>query len=153
MKKIIVAAVLVIALGGYWWWSSRTDGSAVIAGSNPPATTVPQTTPTGSSTPPTTPQQTGQYKDGTYTGSIANSVYGNVQVAAVVSGGRLSDVQFITFPNSTPHSIQVSGSALPALKTEAIASQSAQVNVVSGATQTSEAFQQSLGSALVQAQS
>jgi uncharacterized protein with FMN-binding domain len=41
--------------------------------------------------------------------------------------------------------------ALPILKQEAIAAQSANVSIVSGATQDSQAFQQSLGAALAEA--
>jgi uncharacterized protein with FMN-binding domain len=148
MKKIIIAVVLVVALGAYWWWSSRTDSATVAMGTETPVSTSASSSPSTSGA-----TSTGQYKDGTYTGTTANSVYGDVQVAAVVSGGKLTDVQFITFPKTPDHSLQVSNTALPTLKTEAIAMQSAQVSIVSGATQTSEAFQQSLQSALTQAQS
>jgi len=96
---------------------------------------------------------TGQYRNGTYTGSAADAFYGTVQVAAVVSGGKLTDVKFLKYPNEPGHTSEVSSMAIPQLKKEAIASQSATVDIVSGATQTSQAFQQSLASALSQAKS
>ncbi len=93
----------------------------------------------------------GLYKDGSYTGTAADAFYGTIQVKAVVSGGQLTDVQFLQYPNTPGHSSEVSNFALPQLKQEAIAAQSANVNIVSGATQDSQAFQQSLASALAQA--
>lgn len=112
-----------------------------------PATLASGTT-SATSTPGSTTTSQGQYKDGTYTGTAANAFYGTIQVAAVVSGGALTDVQFLQYPNEPGHSTQVSNEALPRLKQEAIAAQNANVDIVSGATQDSQAFQQSLASAL-----
>lgn len=135
---------------------TATDTSTSTATATAPVTTAPTatTSTTATTSPATTPVVTatsGEYKDGTYTGSVANAFYGNVQVAAVISGGKLTDVQLLQAPNDNGHSAQVTRSATPQLKTEAIASQSANVNVISGATQTSQAFIQSLASALSQA--
>ncbi|HEY5220692.1 MAG TPA: peptidoglycan-binding protein [Candidatus Paceibacterota bacterium] len=100
----------------------------------------------------TTATTTGQYKDGTYTGSVADAFYGKLQATVVIQGGAIVDVQFPQAP-SGGHSGQVSAFALPQLRQEAITAQSANVNIVSGATQDSEAFQQSLASALAEAKS
>ena len=70
---------------------------------------------------------------------------------AVIQNGKITDVQFLQYPNDNGHSARVSSFSMPALKQEAIAAQSANVDVVSGATQTSEAFRQSLADALAQA--
>ncbi len=93
----------------------------------------------------------GIYKNGDYTGNIADAYYGNVQVKAIVSGGKITDVQFLDYPNDRQNSIRINTYAMPILKSEAIKVQSAKVDVVSGATATSEAFQESLASALAQA--
>jgi uncharacterized protein with FMN-binding domain len=93
----------------------------------------------------------GQYKDGIYTGSVADAIYGKLQLVVTVSGGKITNVTWPIYPNTPGHSSQVSATALPKLEQEAIVSQSANVNVVSGATQDSTAFQQSLASALAQA--
>jgi uncharacterized protein with FMN-binding domain len=95
----------------------------------------------------------GRYNDGEYTGIAANSFYGDVQVKAIISGGKLTDIQFLIFPNDRGQSLSISNQSLPQLKSEAIAAQSANVNIVSGATQTSETFIASLESALTQASS
>jgi uncharacterized protein with FMN-binding domain len=94
----------------------------------------------------------GQYTDGTYTGSAANAYYGTVQVQAVIQNGKITNVQFLQYANDRSTSVAINDRAIPILQSEAIASQSANVNIVSGATFTSQAFEQSLGSALQQAQ-
>lgn len=95
--------------------------------------------------------QSGQYKDGTYTGSVADAYYGNIQVQAIISGGKLSDVVFLQYPNDRNRSIAINTQAMPYLKSEAIQAQSANVNIISGASDSSSAFVQSLGDALAQA--
>ena len=115
-----------------------------------PSPTKPSTTVT-STPPPTPPAPKGQYRDGSYTGSVADAFYGNVQVEAVISGGKLADVQFLQYPNDRRTSVMISNMAMPSLKSEAIQAQSAQVDAVSGASDTSAAFVQSLSSALAQA--
>ncbi len=98
-----------------------------------------------------TPSPSGMYKDGTFTGSVADAFYGNIQVQAVVSGGRLTDVVFLQYPNDNPTSQYVNSQALPYLKQEALQAQSANVDLISGASASSQAFQQSLADALAQA--
>jgi len=93
------------------------------------------------------------YKNGTYTGGVADAYYGNVQVEAIVNGGKLADVQFLQYPNTHSTSVYINSQAMPYLKQEAIQAQNASVDIVSGATYTSMAFQQSLASALTQAKS
>ena len=94
---------------------------------------------------------TGLYKDGQYTGVSANAYYGNIQVQATVSGGKLTDVQFLDYPQDRGTSVRINSYAMPHLRQEAIQAQSANVNTVSGATDSSGAFRQSLTSALAQA--
>jgi uncharacterized protein with FMN-binding domain len=93
----------------------------------------------------------GTYANGTYTGSAVDAYYGTVQVKAVVQNGQLADVTFLQYPSDRSTSRYINGQAMPMLTQEAIAAQSAQVNGISGATFTSQAFQQSLHSALMQA--
>ena len=93
----------------------------------------------------------GMYADGSYIGPAADAYYGTVQVKAVIKNGQLADVRFLQYPNTHSYSVYVNNQAMPMLTQEAIQAQSAQVSGVSGATFTSQAFQQSLASALVQA--
>jgi uncharacterized protein with FMN-binding domain len=94
---------------------------------------------------------TGLFKDGQYDGNAANAYYGLVQVRAIIQGGNLTDVQFLSYPNDRNTSIQINTYAIPKLTAEAVKAQSAQVNIVSGATNTSRAFMNSLSNALNQA--
>lgn len=109
-----------------------------------------QTTPT-QTLPPVAPATNGKYKNGTYTGLVADASYGNVQVQAIINGGKLTDIVVLQYPNDRQHSIQVANYSLPRLKQEAIAAQSADINSISGASYTSDAYIQSLGDALSQA--
>ena len=134
------------------------DGARRIATTSIPALrqTPPPTTPTPAPTPSPTPTPTpttsnGQYKNGTYAGPVTDAYYGPMQVQAVVKNGQLADVQVLQYPNDRGTSQSINGAALPQLVQEAIQAQSANVNIVSGATQSSEAFAQSLASALAQA--
>lgn len=100
---------------------------------------------------PTIPVNKGQYKDGQYTGDTFDAFYGNVQVKAIIQNGKITDVQFLQSPNDRQTSIMINSQAMPLLTQEAIQAQNSQVDIISGATDTSKAFIQSLGSALSQA--
>ena len=91
------------------------------------------------------------YKDGEYVGPVTDAYYGLVQVKAVIQQGKIADVQFLQYPNDRRTSIRINNIAMPYLVTEAIQAQSAQVDIISGATLTSEAFAESLQSALATA--
>lgn len=90
------------------------------------------------------------FKNGTYTGSAVNNGHGIVQVQAVISGGKITDVVFLQIPSGGTSSM-INTRAMPLLKQQAIAIQSANVSGVSGASDTSAAFIESLGAALTQA--
>ena len=92
--------------------------------------------------------QNGAYKDGTYPGPIAKTVFGPVQVQAVIQGGRIIDVQFLDYPRARRTSVSINSVANPRLQQEAIQIQSAQVHLISGATITARAFIESLRGAL-----
>ena len=115
----------------------------------PPRATEP---PAPTAAPPTLgPVARAGYKDGEYSGPVTDAYYGLVQVKAVIQQGKIADVQFLQFPNDRRTSIRINNIAMPYLITEAIQAQSAQVDIISGATLTSEAFAQSLQSALASA--
>jgi uncharacterized protein with FMN-binding domain len=92
-----------------------------------------------------------QFKDGTYTGTPADAYYGNVQVRAVISSGKLVSVAVLDYPADRSRSRAINSYALPQLATEVVRAQSASVNIVSGATLTSKAYMRSVASALAQA--
>lgn len=93
------------------------------------------------------------YSDGVYTGPAADAYYGIIQIQALVQGGRLTALKVLKYPNDRRTSININRQALPMLRDEAISAQSADVDIISGATLTSKAFIQSLGGALRKASS
>lgn len=121
-----------------------------ITGSTTPssAPVVPTPAQTKPMMQPMMPTNMGLYKNGSYIGSTIDAYYGFVQVKAIVQSGKISDVQFLQYPNDRSNSREINNQAMPLLKQEAIQAQNAKVNGVSGATFTSEAFIQSLSSAL-----
>jgi uncharacterized protein with FMN-binding domain len=99
-----------------------------------------------------------------FTGSLASvQQWGSLQVTIVVRKTttitgtkkkvtrRLTAVSVPTYPNHTNRSVYINQTALPILKAEALRAQSANVNMVSGATDSSDAFAQSLQSAILKA--
>lgn len=100
---------------------------------------------------PSATAATGTYRDGTYTGSIADANWGNVEVQAVITNGRIGQVTFLEYPNHRNRSQMINEQAMPQLIQEAITAQQANVDIVTGATDTSQAFIESLTAALHQA--
>jgi uncharacterized protein with FMN-binding domain len=75
--------------------------------------------------------------------------YGVVQVRATVKAGRLTKVQTTTLvPEGGGRSQSIDAQVEPMLRQEALQAHSANIDVISGATYTSEAYAQSLQSAI-----
>ncbi|WP_238016031.1 FMN-binding protein [Dactylosporangium sp. AC04546] len=87
-------------------------------------------------------------KDGTFKGNAVYVDYGNVELSIVVSGGKITDIKVLDSPSDHSRSVQINNSALPKLKSEALAAQSADIDSVSGATYTSSGYKLSLQSAI-----
>lgn len=118
-------------------------GSTSTSDSSSAATATP--TPTDTTTTTTT---SGTYRDGTVTGSVISTRYGDVQVQVTISGGTITDVTALQLPDRDGHSSRISQAAEPILREEALSAQSASIDLLSGATYTSDAYAQSLQSAL-----
>jgi uncharacterized protein with FMN-binding domain len=91
------------------------------------------------------------FADGTYDGPVVDAYYGYMQIGAVIQGGRLSAIRILRYPNDRRTSIYINQQALPMLRDEVINAQSASVDIISGATLSSEAFLRSLDGALAKA--
>jgi uncharacterized protein with FMN-binding domain len=157
MKKLTLSAFVVVTFLLYSYHTRQEASSSslrpVPASLNPAPASGSSASSSSNQATPTPAQSTGAYKDGSYTGSVADAYYGNIQVKAVIQGGKITDVQFLQYPNDRPNSVAINQQAMPYLKQEAIQAQSAQVDTVSGATDTSQAFVQSLNRALAAAKS
>lgn len=84
----------------------------------------------------------------TVTGPQVVLAHGIVQVQAKIVGGRIVDVKALSLPHDNPHSWAGGTYAAPRLRSEVLAKQSADVQIVSGATYTSHAYMSSLQAAL-----
>jgi uncharacterized protein with FMN-binding domain len=118
---------------------------------NPVSTNTPMPSQSAVTNTPTTGSSSVLYKEGTYTGTVEDAYYGNIQVQAVITNGKIADIVFLQYPNDNGTSRSINAQAMPFLKSEAIQAQSASVDIVSGASDSSQAFQKSLASALAQA--
>ena len=168
MKKLFVSAVIVVAFVSYFWFQQQsllavdiipnistapTKTPAITPVPTADSTTLPvaggTTAPTARpiATPTPTPQVSG-FKNGTYTSQVGDAGYGPVQFKVVIQGGKITDIQFLQYPSDRSQSLQRSNYALPILRQEAIQVQSANVDIVSQATATSEAFAQVLNALL-----
>jgi len=86
-------------------------------------------------------------RNGSFTGSVIDTRYGPVQVRAVVGDGRLRSVVVLQRTDGG-RSSQIDSYALPVLTAEALKAQSADIDIVSGATYTSTGYARSLQAAL-----
>ncbi|MBK3576942.1 FMN-binding protein [Streptomyces sp. MBT65] len=84
----------------------------------------------------------------TVTGETAQTRWGPVQVRITVKDGKITDVTAVQSPSDNPRDQEINSYALPQLRSEVLAAQSASIDTVSGATYTSDGYRQSLQSAL-----
>jgi uncharacterized protein with FMN-binding domain len=126
-------------------------GATAILGYQPGAILTATAAGTNSSAAATTSGGTSSSAAQTYTGDAVQIQWGTVQVEATVENGQITAVTAVSYPTGDHHSAQLSAMAIPTLEQQAVSTQSANLDGVSGASYTSAAFAQSLQSALVQA--
>ena len=84
----------------------------------------------------------------TYTGDSVQTRWGPVQVQITVTNGKITAAEAVVYPNENGHDVEINSYAVPALNDEAVQAQSASIDMVSGATVTSEGYLSSLQSAI-----
>jgi FMN-binding domain len=82
------------------------------------------------------------------TGILEQYGYGELSVTVTVRGSQITDVSVPVLRTAEPYSQQLATQVLPTLKSEVLAAHSARINAVSGATYTSQAYADSIQSAL-----
>lgn len=145
------SAIAAIYLAGFVYTRGADAGLAAVATSVPttvpaspsatatvPATSTPASTTTSTSTSTST---TAAYRDGTYTGS-GTSRRGNVSVSVTIQSGRIANVTISSITTQYPVA------RIAALPAQVVARQSGQVDNVSGATYSAQAFSLAVQAAL-----
>ena len=147
MRRVVTAlAGTVTALVMLFGYHTSTAGSGTTAA-----------VPTGPLTTGTSPGSSdrsagsGSGAAQTYTGDTVQTRWGPVQVQITVSGGRVTDVTTLQHPSGNPRDEEINAYALPVLRESTLSAQSADIDLVSGATVTSQGYVGSLQSALDQA--
>ena len=87
----------------------------------------------------------------TVTGTSTDTRWGPVQVRISVAAGRITAVDVVDYPQENHKDQEINADAIPTLVDETLQAQSADIDMVSGATVTSTGYLQSLQSALDQA--
>lgn len=146
MKRILIIVGSLTAVGVLVWLlmlkpslkTTTSDGVTQTNASPAPSNSTTSATKTG-------------YKDGVYTGTGSQNRYGTVQVKVTISGGKITDVSLLQMPDGEDRSKRISEAERGVLIQEALTAQSANVDIISGATETSQSFRESLTDALSQA--
>ena len=120
--------------------ASGSSGSSSTTGSSSSSSSGSGSSSSGSSTSAT-------WADGTWTGDAISEPWGKFQVAVVISNGTISSISVVRSP-SDRHSSSINSQAVPMLTQSVMASGGMSIDMVSGATWTSESYSESLQSAL-----
>jgi uncharacterized protein with FMN-binding domain len=136
-------------------------GTDAVAASSTSSTVAPATSSSGSSassspsasaaTPTPTPSASAPATSTApvvVNGAVENTRFGPVQVQLTFVGTKITAVKTLQSPSDDGRSVSISSYATPMLEQEVLASQSAQIDTVSGATYTSDGYVQSVQSAI-----
>jgi uncharacterized protein with FMN-binding domain len=143
----IVALVMLL--------SFKTHGAVTAGSIAPPAAVSGGTSSSdGATTSPPSSGSTSAPSSGTssaatkITGDAVDTRFGPVQVQITVASGKLTAVQAIVYPQENSRDQEINSYAIPQLNQEAAQAGSANIDMVSGATYTSDGYISSLQSAL-----
>lgn len=145
MKRVILAVVSTVA-SLVLLLSFKTHSPAAVA-----TPSVAVSTPSTPSTSASTGTSSTKTTTKVYTGSASYTRYGPVQVRITVTGGKLAGATAVVYPMNDPRDAQINSYAIPQLESETRSAGSAHIDMISGATFTSQGYIASLQSALDQA--
>jgi uncharacterized protein with FMN-binding domain len=155
MRRIVIwlasTVTVVVLLFGYHTSTNKTT-SGTTEGGTSGSTTSAGNEPSASASSPSSGSSGGRStKITTYTGPVAQTRWGPVQVKISVQGGKLTKVTILQHPSGNSRDAQINNYALPILINETLTAQSANIDMVSGATVTSDGYVRSLQAALDEA--
>ena len=144
MRRIVIwlasTITIVVLLFGYHTSTNKSTSAATVPSASAPTTTSSSQASSGNSS-----------NIKTYTGSVAQTRWGPVQVKITVQDGKLTKVTVLQQPNGNRRDQEINDQALPILIDETVSAQNAKIDMVSGATVTSEGYLQSLQAAIDEA--
>jgi uncharacterized protein with FMN-binding domain len=149
---------IVVLLFGYHTSTDKTpaaaapsSGSTTSTGTSSPSSTPSSSAPSSSSPSPSGSPSSTASATKTYTGSVAQTRWGPVQVEITVAADTITKVSVLQQPNGNPRDVEINDQALPILVQDTLDAQSAEIDMVSGATVTSVGYLESLQAALDEA--
>jgi uncharacterized protein with FMN-binding domain len=158
VKKIVLwlmstLTVLVLLFGYHTSTSSQAAASAESSAVAPVSSGTGATSgaASGTTSSPSAAGSSSTATSTTFTGASATTRWGPVQVEITVANGTITDVSVVDYPSGNGKDQQINARALPVLVQETLKAQSAKIDMVSGATVTSDGYVTSLQSALDQA--
>lgn len=132
--------------------ATKTTTTATTTTTTTPAASTPAaaaTTPAVTAPAPVAAAPAPKKVSGTFTGSVVNVNYGNVQVQITVVNGKITDAQALQAP--TGRSDRYTQYAIPVLRSQTLAAQGSNIQGASGASYTSYGWYTSLQAALAKA--
>lgn len=152
MKRYpLVIGATAAGLAGVLSFHSRQGVHALqLNGSVPGASTTTSgpPSPSGSSPASTTTTPVTRAHATSATGTLLQYGYGVLSVRVTVSGAKITDVSVAKLQTADTYSQQLAEQVIPMLRREVLSAQSGRISAISGATYTSEAYDESLQSAL-----
>lgn len=160
MRRIVAAAMATVSglvlLLSYHTSTNGTETQAT-TDETTESETVPSASPstsatgTASTSPSASTDASTSTQSDTFTGTAVSMQYGDVQVRVTVEDGQITAAEAIEYPDDEQQSQEVNSYAIPILNSAVVSEQGADIDAVSGATFTSDAYTQSLQAALDEA--
>ena len=157
MRRIVIAVgTTLTGLVLLFSWPTSlnrpvTAGGVGPAGTGTGATGASGSAASGTSSSSTTAAPASTPVTATYDGGAVATPYGDVQVRITVTDGVVAAADALSYPHTNGRDQQINGYAIPILNSEVLTAQSAGINMVSGASYTSNGYVRSLQDALDQA--
>ena len=133
VAALVVTAAVVVLLARYETHPPRTHNPNSALRRQAPAPPAPRATP--------------RPGEQTATGPAITTPFSVIQVRATLTRGRLTGVETVELTGDGPHTDALNARAEPILRAEALRAGSADIDVVTGATYTSESWRDSLQAA------
>lgn len=145
MRRFVVAFIATVAglvvLLSFKSSPSRSASGTVALGAATPGTGADGASPQPASGTKTVEGSSVSVSEGFRT-------FGSIQVRVTLDNGKITDVTAIDYPRNDGRSYEISSYSIPILRQEVLQAQGTHIDIVSGATYTSDAYAQSVQAAL-----